>query len=234
MCDFSFKHYEQCLVKALELNYNFVTCYEYIKNTKLDKDFYNGKKTIINRVDLDYCCKRAKKISSIFDELNIAGTFFVRLHADYNPYSFENYLCLKDISKNHEIGYHSEIIDCSKIWNEETESILIKDIKILNEMLDIKINGIASHGGITSYNNLDFWKKYDPSKFNLEYEAYDSILFDKSFYISLLLLTGWKCYDKGILVKDDKRCFCEHLDQGHELIYCNTHPIKLYERHPYE
>ena len=235
MCNFTFNHYEKTLKKALNLDYTFVTCNEYITTRKKNNNFYKNKKIIINRVDIDYSCKKAKKVADIFNKLNIVGTFFVRLHADeYNPFSFDNYISLRYISENHEIGLHSEIIDCKKIWNEKAKDILINDINILSSMLNIDVKGVASHGGITGYNNLDFWKKNKPFTFHLNYEAYDSILFDESFYISLLYLTGWKCYNKGILIKNDNRCFCEHLDNNHSIIYCNTHPIKLYERHPYE
>ena len=32
--------------------------------------------------------------------------------------------------------------------------------------------GVASHGGMTGLNNLDFWKDREPSDFGLTYEAY--------------------------------------------------------------
>ena len=38
-----------------------------------------------------------------------------------------------------------------------------RDILILEEMLDLKIHGVASHGGITGFNNLDFLEKKIPS-----------------------------------------------------------------------
>ena len=60
---------------------------------------------------------------------------------------------------NCEIGYHSEIIDQSKIWNESAEECLKRDIEVFNKMFDYKIKGVCSHGGLTGYNNLDFWNK---------------------------------------------------------------------------
>jgi len=195
-CDYSLKHYEETLQKAKDLGYKFVSCQEYFFNHKEYEA--ENKKIFINRVDIDISCKKAKRVADIFEKLDIHGTFFVRLHGDeYNPFSFENYLILKEILRRNEIGLHSEIIDCSKIWKEENiVKILFRDIYTFEEMFDMDINGIASHGGLTGYNNLDFWKENQPEYFNILYEAYDDFLF-KNFYISLLLLTGWKCYDKG-------------------------------------
>ena len=83
---------------------------------------------------------------------------FVRLHApEYNLFSFENYRILKYIQKSgHEIGYHSEIIDQSAIWKESADDCLLRDIDILNRLIETNIQGIASHGGLTGLNNLTF------------------------------------------------------------------------------
>ena len=56
------------------------------------------------------------------------------------------------------MGYHSEVIDQATIWGEDEEACLLRDIEILNKMFNTKIVGIASHGGMTGLNNLDFWK----------------------------------------------------------------------------
>ena len=65
---------------------------------------------IVNRVDVDFSVKKAKRIWEIFEKLGIKGTFFIRLHApEYNPFSFENYKIIKEIQNSgHEIGYHSQ------------------------------------------------------------------------------------------------------------------------------
>jgi hypothetical protein len=80
----------------------------------------------------------------------VKGSFFVRLHApEYNPFSFENYLVLREIrDTGHEIGYHSEVIDQSAIWNEDAAQCLRRDLAVLSAMFDIQIKGVASHGGV--------------------------------------------------------------------------------------
>ena len=105
-------------------------------------------------------------------------------------------------------------------------------------MLDINIQGIASHGGLTGYNNLDFWDNRSAKDYGLLYEAYnksdDFNLFDNSFYLSDSEWTQWKCYSKGLLQTDDRRGLSEHIQDRHKLIYLLIHPDTYYDNHCYE
>lgn len=232
---FKFEDLERQYQAAIEAGYEFLTCYDYFLHKKKLPPL-----TIVNRVDIDVSVRKAERLLDIFDRLQIKGSFFIRLHADeYNSFSFENYRILKAIrDSGHEIGYHSEIVDQSAIWGEDASVCLRRDIDILNRMLDIKIRGVASHGGMTGLNNLDFWKDRTPAEFGLAYEAYEKSdafsLFDSSFYISDSEWTRWKCYDRGTLVKDDRRNLLEHLIDHHPLIYLLVHSDTYYSRHAYE
>ena len=203
---FTFKNLKKNYQIASKVGYEIMSCYDYTK--RKDK---LPELTLVNRVDIDCSMVKAEIICNIFNELKITGTFFVRLHAnEYNPFSFENYRILKYIKNSgHEIGYHSEVIDQAKIWKEHPEKCLKRDILILEEMLDLKIHGVASHGGITGFNNLDFWKKKSPLTFGLKYEAYDNEmgfnLFNDSFYISDSEWIRWKCYKNGKIQLNDNR-----------------------------
>ena len=222
---------------AINNGYHIITCKEYVKLKN------NGlrENTIVNRIDIDFSVKKVEKMVDIFNELNIKGTFFVRLHApEYNPFSFENYRILKKmVDTGHEIGYHSEIIDQAAIWNEDAKDCLRRDLAVLESMLNIKVEGIASHGGMTGFNNLDFWKVNKPKDFGLLYEGYDHEnefnLFQEALYISDSEWTQWKCYDKGKLVEGDRRYLAEHtIDGSHNLIYLLIHPDTYYDLHFYE
>ena len=234
MFNFTFDNIREEYKKAIKAGYKILTCEEYLLNKgKLNE------KILVNRIDIDYSIKKSEILKNIFDELGIKATFFVRLHApEYNPFSFENYRILKSIrDSGHEIGYHSEIVDQSKIWNEPVKECLLRDIELLERMLDIKISGVASHGGNTQYNNLDFWSTNKPKDFNLMYEAYDQEDFDlffNSFYISDSEWTKWKCYSNGKLIDNDKRSLSEHLLDDHKLIYLLIHPDTYYWDHIYE
>jgi hypothetical protein len=228
---FTFKNLENQLLKALDKGYQFISCKDYYS---LDKQNILPNKQIIFRVDIDHSVKKAEKLGIIFEILGINASFFIRLHAkEYNPFSFENYRIIKNLIKNgNEIGYHSEIIDQSNIWGEDPEVCLIKDIDILNRIFDIKISGIASHGGMTGLNNLDFWKDKKASDFGLLYEAYD--WFNDMFYISDSVWTQWKCYNKGKLKEGDHRSFDKHVMDKHPLIYLLIHSDTYFDRHCYE
>jgi len=235
--DFTFSSIELQYKKALEFGYKIITCSQYVE---LKANNNLPKLIIVNRVDIDMSMKKADRLRLIFDKLEIKATFFVRLHAkEYNPFSFECYRILKKIrDSGHEIGYHSEIIDQSVIWKEDAENCLKKDIIILNTLLDINILGVASHGGMTGLNNLDFWKNKKASEFGLLYEAYDKEdifnLFNTSFYISDSEWIRWKCYNKGIICNGDNRSFHDHLVSLHPVIYLLIHPDTYFDNHIYE
>ena len=191
------------------------------------------------RIDVDYSLKRAEKLSGILKSLGVRGTFFIRLHAnEYNPFSFESYRIVKQLQRDgHEIGYHSEIVDAGEIWGERVEECLRRDIDVFNRMYGVDIEGIASHGGFTGYNNLDFWRDREPEEFGLRYEAYDARtfgLFNRSLYVSDSEWTQWKCYDKGELQVDNRKSFAEHALDGRDLIYLLIHSDTYFEHHFYE
>ena len=233
--EFTFASIESQYSAAQEAGYEFITCSDYFQSKG-----NLSRLTIVNRVDIDLSVKKADRLRDIFDRLGIKASFFVRLHAnEYNPFSFENYRILKAIrDSGHEIGYHSEIVDQAAIWDEDPSCCLRRDLKILNSMLEINVRGIASHGGMTGLNNLDFWNDHSPSEFGVDYEAYDKSdafgLFDSSFYISDSEWTRWKCYRRGALVKGDYRTLSEHLVDGHPLIYLLVHSDTSYNHHIYE
>lgn len=232
---FTFASIEAQYRAALDAGYQFITCLEYAERRGPLADL-----TIVNRVDIDLSVKKADRLRDIFERLGINASFFVRLHApEYNPFSFENYRILKAIRDNgHEIGYHSEVMDQAVIWNEDAADCLRRDIDVLNRMFDIQVKGIASHGGMTGLNNLDFWKNRQATEFGVLYEAYDKSvafnLFDTAYYISDSEWTRWKCYEKGKLCQDDRRTFGEHLAERHALIYLLIHSDTYYMRHIYE
>lgn len=226
------QHYED----ALALGYEVWTCLDYY----MHKPSIGDRKVLVNRVDIDLSVKKTKRLIDIFNQLHIKGTFFLRLHApEYNPFSFENYKIIRYLLvSGHELGYHSEIIDQAAIWNEDAADCLKRDIFVMNAMFNIKIKGIASHGGMTGLNNLDFWKDKKSSDFGLLYEAYDKQaefnLFQESLYVSDSEWTQWKCYNKGLLMKDDRRNFAEHAKDGHKLLHVLIHPDTYFDSHFYE
>lgn len=232
---FTFTKLEEQYRKAIDLGYEVIRCQDYMSDIHRNK-----KKIIVNRIDVDISLKKAKDLLDIYNKLNIKGSFFIRLHApEYNPFSFESYRIIKRmIHEGHEVGYHSEVIDQAAIWNENPTDCLRRDLEVMKLMFGINIIGVASHGGMTGLNNLDFWKEHSPSEFGLKYEAYDENrgldLFNKAFYISDSEWVRWKSYDKGERNEGDHRSFAEHLENGHKLIYLLIHSDTYFNEHFYE
>jgi len=233
---FTYSNLESYYRQTLDNGYSVLTCLDYYQQkSKLPSD-----KVLVNRVDIDFSVKKADKLVDLFNKLNIKASFFLRLHApEYNPFSFENYKIIKYlVASGHELGYHSEIVDQSMIWNEDAADCLKRDIGVINTMFGIGIKGVASHGGMTGLNNLDFWKERTAEEFGLLYEAYDKQpafnLFQESFYVSDSEWTRWKCYDKGKLIAGDNRNFAEHSKDGHPLIHLLIHPDTYFTNHFYE
>ena len=233
--NFTFTYIEEQYQAILNQGYSIITCEEYykIKNQL-------PPKILVNRVDIDISVIKAERLIDIFDKLGIKATFFVRLHAkEYNPFSFENYRIIKKLIQNgHELGYHSETIDQAAIWGEDPVECFLRDLRVIENAFGIKMNGVASHGGMTGLNNLDFWKDRKASDFGLLYEAYDREptfnLFHKAFYVSDSEWIRWKCYDKGKLLTGDHRSPSEHVVDQHDLIHLLIHPETYYNKHFYE
>jgi len=124
---FTFDSLRKQYQKAIFSGYRFITCEQYY-HAKKTKALQN--RVVVNRIDIDISVKKAERIVEILNELEIKASFFIRLHApEYNPFSFENYRIIKKIIESgHELGYHSEIIDQSVIWNEVAQDCLTRDI----------------------------------------------------------------------------------------------------------
>ncbi len=232
---FTFANLETYYKTSLLLGYEVITCQEYCQRKN-----NLPAKVIVNRVDIDLSIAKTKRLVDIFNKLGIKGTFFLRLHApEYNPFSFANYRIIRYlIDSGHELGYHSEIIDQAVIWGEDAHENLKRDIDIINRMFNIQIVGVASHGGMTGLNNLDFWKDKRPANYGLLYEGYDKEpeynLFQEGFYVSDSEWIRWKCYNKGVLQSGDHRNFAEHAADAHPLMHVLIHPDTYYDHHFYE
>jgi hypothetical protein len=233
---FTFEYIKQQYKQVLDLGYKVITCEEYITYKK-KKETFNA---LVSRVDIDLSVRKANYLVDLFNELGIKATFFLRLHApEYNPFSYENYRIIKKLIEcGHELGYHSEIVDQAAIWNENPYDCLVRDIEIINKMFGITIKGVASHGGMTGLNNLEFWKEHKPAEFGLLYEGYDKEpefnLFQESFYVSDSEWTKWKCYDKGKLIEDNRKSLAEHAADRHKILHVLIHPDTYFNRHIYE
>lgn len=231
--DFTYTNLEKILTNAIGYGYKFITHDEYARN----KDYSNN--IILLRIDVDNKINNLKNILPILKKNKIKATIFFRIHSEfYNLFGFEGIRIVNQcISDGHEIGYHSEIVDVEMINNMDALSVLKKDVSIMETFFDVKIKGIASHGGLTGYNNLDFWKNNNPQKLGYSYEAYhdDFQLFKKSLYISDSENYRWKMYLNGkLIVAKEKVDPSIELEKGNKIVNLLIHPGIYYENHCYE
>ena len=168
----TFDHAHDQLRGVRDHGYAMMTIHEYIR---LKRQNMLPPKVAVMRIDVDVSVRKCEPLCEVLSKLGIRGSFFFRLHAPrYNLFDFENYRILKVVrDAGHEIGLHSEIVDQSAIWQEDAAECLRRDLVVLSTMVGRPTYGVASHGDMTGYNNLDFWKERNPVEFGLEYEAHD-------------------------------------------------------------
>ena len=228
-------HIRAQYTEVLAAGYTVMPCREYAEGRSVLPE-----RTLVNRVDIDFSLTKVRPLLEIFASLGIRASFFLRLHApEYNPFSFENYLIVREIvAAGHELGLHAELEDQRGIWGEDAGDCLRRDLKVMREMFGTEVVGVASHRGFTPWNNLDFWQTHRAQEFGLLYEAYDTApefnLFGRAFYVSDSEWVDWKCYDRGVLVDGDRRTLGEHARDGHALLYALIHADTYYARHTYE
>lgn len=233
---FTFANLKRELERVVAAGYIATTCADYVRSKAAGR---LAARTWINRVDVDFSLTKAGRLVELFNELGVKATFFVRLHApQYNPYSFENYLVLREMVRHgHEVGYHAEIVDEARIWGEDAADCLKRDLAVLQTITGAPVVGVASHGANTGHNNLEFWDGHRPDEFGLLYEAYDRGAFNafhESLYVSDSEWTRWKCYRNGTRVDADERSIGDHAEEGPGVLYSLIHSDTYFERHFYE
>jgi hypothetical protein len=232
MGNFKFNYYRDIFQSALDNNYKIITLKEFF----LD-DYDKDSKILINRVDVDIKIERLKTIYKIFKDLDIRASIYLRLHSpNYNLLSIGNIKIIQDlISIGCEVGLHTELEDVGEYCHIDKKSLLKKEIELFETIFSIKLYGTASHGDVTHYNNINFWKSNKSSDFGLLYEAYDKKLWDNCRYISDSEWTRWKAYENGKLLKNDRRTPIEHIiDDDFKILHLLTHPESWYDRYIYE
>ena len=228
---FTFADHERIFAGALEAGYRAITVREYFEGA-----FAGDEKILVNRIDVDLKLNRIPRFLDIYRRLGVRASIYVRMHAPaYNLLSFGNLAIVRDIvAAGHEIGLHTELADAQGLCAIDGESLLRGEIALLETVAGAKVFGTASHGDMTPFNNLHFWRTHSPSTFGLLYEAYDKKLWDHCRYVSDSEWVRWKAYDSGKLIPGDTRSPLEHAREGVPVLHVLTHPESWYDRYLHE
>lgn len=211
-CNFTIRHYKETIALAKQKGYIFSTMRDYDKNI-------NNYKVIFMRHDVDMSVQNALKFAEIENEMGVKATYFIRIHCDYNIFSFKNYKLIKLLLKSgHEIGLHHEV-DFSRIYEEDEKEFFNRAMKVLETVTGAKIAGITPHEPsriktLVNEGNL--------KEFGLEYEGYSSKFTKEAKYIS----------DSSCRWREG--CMCEFIKKDTPKLCITVHPFWWYEKTPLE
>jgi hypothetical protein len=210
-CNFSFKHYRECLEKAKKLGFRFFLFRELEKSKEAER-------VVFMRHDVDKSVKNALKFAEIEKETGVKATYFIRVHAPYNPFSLENYVILKKIIKlGHEIALHYSP-DFRLIAQEGMLALFKREKAVLESITGEKVLGISTHEpGNTPIEINDSMLE----KLGLHYHAYSPKFVKEMRYISES--SGrWR-----------EGCMCASFEKEKKLVIL-VHPCWWFEKTPLE
>src|SRR3989344_4449822 len=136
-CDFSLRHYEECLRNAQRQGYAFLPLKEYGVEDRFEKK-------IFMRHDVDFRIDIAKQMFDVEQELGVNSTYFLRLH-NYNLFSLESYYFIKELMESKsEIGFHYTE-EFARLMSENPQEMFKRELKVFENIIDRKVYGVCRH-----------------------------------------------------------------------------------------
>lgn len=167
---FSLGQYENILLKAKKLGYKFPNLSECPK--RLDR----YPKFLLLRHDIDSSPLNALKMAKLEHALGLSANYYVMMHSPfYNIASSPYFDAMREIARmGHEIGLHYDY----KFYEEKKmnpQKGLLRDIKALEGILDIKVRSVSQHK-VATHSRISVGQSY--------VDAYDKRLAERAVYIS--------------------------------------------------
>jgi hypothetical protein len=211
-CDFTLRHYRETLQLAKDKGYIFPKMKDY-------EQYLNQERVIFLRHDIDIQLKNALNMSEIENSFGISATYFVRLHADYNPFSVMYYPIIKKIlEQGHEIGLHHEV-DFAILNNEDKGELFKRARQVLEAIIGERVCGVAPHEPTRTSKLIT---EQNLQEFDIGYEAYSPFFLTKNKYISDSSC-NWR-----------EGCMCNFIISDTPRLSILTHPIWWYTKSPIE
>ena len=223
MIKFTWDYIREQFEASIETGHEIITVKDYF----ISKNDYFGNNPLpekfhINRIDVDFSIEKAERIATMFNDLKIKGTFFVRLH-EYNLLTHKNYRILQYIKDSgHEIGLHSESVSFSESCGGDSCYTFLCDVRILEYIIGDYINSCADHQD----NRISCINQKPETYLNDADKIPDDII-----TITDSDWTKWKTYLFG---KKWAPMDIATAAKRYDRIYTLIHPCTYYEKHVFD
>ena len=209
-CDFSLRHYEECLKKAVDEKYSFLPMAEKLRTKE--------QKIICLRHDIDHHLSLAMNFAKIEHKLGIRATYFIRMHGRYNTLFHENAQILKKfVDMGHEIALHHDA-DFARLIGADAEQLTKAAKAMLETVISKNIQGLSTHEPNKSKDVITDDKL---AAFGFTYQAYADAFIKDMKYISDSS-SRWR-----------EGCMCNFIGKQEKLCIL-THPLWWYDKSPLE
>jgi len=152
-------------------NYNTYTINEWMTGN------YNSG--IVIRHDIDRRNKYALRIARLEYERKIKATYYFRIR------TFDKEIVREISDLGHDIGYHYEDLSSNNGDYKKAINSFEQNLESMRNLTELNITTIAMHGRwISGYDNRELWSKYDFREFGITSEAFLSIDYTNSYYIT--------------------------------------------------
>jgi hypothetical protein len=134
---------------------------------------------VVIRHDVDRRNKHSLRIAKLENECKIRATYYFRVS------TFDSGIVREISALGHEIGYHYEDLSSNNGDIDIAIKSFEQNLENMRNQSGLNINTIAMHGRwISKYNNRELWSKYDFRNFGVVSDAFISIDYTKSYYIT--------------------------------------------------
>ena len=182
--DWSLDHMRHILRLALDADYTFMTCHEFMRTLVADLP----EKVFIMKHDLDVKPQTLPPLLDLELSLGIKPTVYVRVCAnDYNVMDYRVMPMLQAYeNRGVEIGLHTNFWEYAKITDNIPEVVLEAEVSLLKQFLTIR--GMSTHRDLNYAHNALPWVeenwKWLKGRLDLDYQAYDPKLMDNMVYVN--------------------------------------------------
>lgn len=171
--DFTLAKYELLCRTIIESDYTILPVHEFIAERP------SISKVVVMRHDVDRKVADTLKMAQLENHIGICSTYYFRkIKTVFKPD------IIKKVSDlGHEIGYHYEVL--SKTRGDYEKAILLFEQEFSEFRKICEMKTICMHSRpLLKWDNRDLWKKYDFQKYGIIGEAYLSVDYSNTAYLT--------------------------------------------------